>query len=152
MSFAVQVPASDEDLPFAGAMFSFFRSFGQMLGVAIGGVIFQNSLKSNINRDLNLSNLGEADKWSKDASAMVVYIKSLPLDSVLRRGFMQSYVDSLRAIWIVMCSLAAFALVLSLCFTKDLSLDREHVTEQGFDYSSMHRRWTTRAKETIKPV
>jgi hypothetical protein len=45
MSFAVQAPAFDGDLPLAGAMFSFLRSLGQTLGVAIGGNIFQNILK-----------------------------------------------------------------------------------------------------------
>ena len=46
--FAAQASASNADLPFAGAMYSFFRAFGQTLGVAISGVIFQNVLKKKI--------------------------------------------------------------------------------------------------------
>jgi hypothetical protein len=79
MSFTVQAPAFDEDLPFAGAMFSSFRTLGQTLGVAIGGNIFQNILKSKINKDPLLSTYGKADFWSKDASALVLFVKALPI-------------------------------------------------------------------------
>jgi hypothetical protein len=46
--FATQASASNGDLPFAGVMYSFFRAFGQTLGIAISGVIFQNVFKKKI--------------------------------------------------------------------------------------------------------
>jgi hypothetical protein len=55
MFFVVHAPACDEDRPFTGAMFAFFHSFGQTLGVTIGGNIFQNILKSKTNKDPLLS-------------------------------------------------------------------------------------------------
>jgi hypothetical protein len=78
-SFTVQAPAFDEDLPFAGAMFSSSGTLWQTLGVAIGGNIFQNILKSKINKDPLLSAYGKADFWSKDASALVLFVKALPI-------------------------------------------------------------------------
>jgi hypothetical protein len=99
MSFAVQALAFDEDLPLAGAMFSFLRSLGQTLGVAIGGNIFQNVLKSKINTDSLLSTYGKADSWSKDASALGLFIKALPIgQQTLREALVKVYVDSLRIV------------------------------------------------------
>lgn len=46
--FAVQASATDENLAIAVAMFSFFRAFGQAIGVAIGGVVFQNRMHANL--------------------------------------------------------------------------------------------------------
>ncbi len=43
----------------------------------------------------------------------------------------QSYADSLKSVWIVMCALAGMAL-LSTFFIKGLDLDRALDTEQGF--------------------
>ncbi|KAF4626458.1 hypothetical protein G7Y89_g11701 [Cudoniella acicularis] len=60
----VVASASNADLPFAGAIYSFFRAFGQTLGVAISGVIFQNVLKKKI---LATAYSTFIDKWSRDA-------------------------------------------------------------------------------------
>jgi hypothetical protein len=46
--FAAQACASNADLPFAGATYSFFRAFGQTFGVAVSGFIFQNVFKGEI--------------------------------------------------------------------------------------------------------
>jgi hypothetical protein len=92
-------------------MFSFFRSLGQTLGVAIGGNIFQNILKSKINKDPLLLTYGKADSWSKDASALVLFIKALPISQqTLSIALVKVYVDSLRIVWIVMCVLRALRL------------------------------------------
>jgi MFS family permease len=48
MSFAIQAAASNADLPFVATLYSFFRCFGQILGVAVGGTVFQNRVKRPI--------------------------------------------------------------------------------------------------------
>ncbi len=48
MNFAIQASASQVDVAFAVAMFSFFRAFGQSVGVAIGEVIFQNAMRKDM--------------------------------------------------------------------------------------------------------
>ena len=48
-----------------------------------------------------------------------------------RTQLVQSYADSLKSVWIVMCVLAGVAL-LSSFFIKGFELDRALETEQGF--------------------
>jgi hypothetical protein len=48
LGFAIQANATDEDLPWAAAMFAFFRSLGQTMGVAVGGTVFQNQMKNHL--------------------------------------------------------------------------------------------------------
>jgi hypothetical protein len=130
-SFAVQASASNADLPFAGAMYFFFRSFGQTFGVAVGGVIFQNRLKETLLSSSNSILVANAEAWARDASALVEVIKALP-DGAVKQDIVIAYVDSLRVIWEVMCALAGVMFILSLVFTKDISLDRELETDQGW--------------------
>jgi hypothetical protein len=134
MSFAIQAAASNRDLPFAAALYSFFRSFGQMLGVAVGGVIFQNQVKYNLEKYPAVAS--NADSYSKDASALVEVIKSMPLSQAGEKAvIISSYVDSLKVLWAAMCGFACLALIIAVLFTKSFSLTRELETEQGFQRS-----------------
>ncbi|KAI9875141.1 MAG: hypothetical protein M1830_008826 [Pleopsidium flavum] len=128
MMFAVQASSSNADLAFAVSMFSFFRAFGQTLGVAIGGVIFQNSLSHNLSTYPSL--LPHASTYASDASSLVQIIKTMP-SGADKQDLIQSYADALKTVWIVMCALSAVAMVLS-AWTRGLGLDRVLETEQGF--------------------
>lgn len=44
----------------------------------------------------------------------------------------QAYVDSLRAVWIVLTALAVVAFAASLTWTAEISLSRTLKTDQGF--------------------
>lgn len=48
LTFGVQASSTNENLTIVVAMFSFFRSFGQSIGVAIGNVVFQNLIYDNL--------------------------------------------------------------------------------------------------------
>lgn len=133
--FAAQASASNADLPFAGAMYSFFRAFGQTLGVAVSGVIFQNTFKKKL---LLTAYSANADSWSREASSFVQVVKAWSADGeegVMKRAVIEAYVESLRMVWIVMTTFAGAAFVASLLFTAELSLERELETEQGFRYN-----------------
>lgn len=131
MSFSIQAAASNADLPFAAAMFSFFRAFGQMLGVAIGGVIFQNEMTKKLQVYPELAPM--AKTYSSDASAMVQIIKNMSAsEDLAKTHLIQAYVDSLRVLWIVMCTFAGLSLILSILWVKEHSLERELETDQGF--------------------
>ncbi|KFY26183.1 hypothetical protein V491_01412 [Pseudogymnoascus sp. VKM F-3775] len=80
-SFAVQASASNSDLPYAAAMYSFFRSLGQTFGVACGGAIFQNAFRQKL--FLNPTLNAESTQLAREASAIVQIVKSLP-DSKLK--------------------------------------------------------------------
>jgi hypothetical protein len=112
-------------------MYSFFRSFGQTFGVAIGGVIFQNRLKAILLNSSNPVLVANAGNWSRDASALVEIIKALQ-DQAIKQELVTAYVDSLRVIWEVMCAFSCVMLLLSVTSMKDISLDRELETDQGF--------------------
>lgn len=131
ISFAVQAPVADFDIPFAAAMFTFFRTLGQAIGVAVSGNIFQNSLRGKIQGSSILGPLGKADEWSRDASALVGYVKSLG-EGEVKKALVTAYCDALHTVIIVMSVLAAVAMVASLVGTKGLSLERGLNTEQGW--------------------
>jgi len=132
--FAAQASASNADLPFAGAMYSFFRAFGQTLGVAISGVIFQNTFKKKV---LATAYSTFADEWSREASSFVQVVKAwsdIGEEGVMKEVVIRAYVESLRMVWCVMCVLAGGASIASLVWTREISLERELETEQGFRY------------------
>jgi MFS family permease len=128
MQFSLQAASTNKDMGFAVAMFSFFRTFGQAIGVALGGVIFQNQMEKKLRAYPQFAS--QAEELAKDAAALVQIIKATP-DGQDKLDLRTAYVDSVRLIFIVLCALAAVALVASL-FIKSYDLDRALETEQGF--------------------
>jgi hypothetical protein len=132
--FAAQASVSNADLPFAGAMYSFFRAFGQTLGVAISGVIFQNTFKFKI---LASPYASHAAEWSRNASSFVKVVKTWSKEGeegIMRAIVVEAYVGSLRMVWIVMCISAAVIFVASLIWIGEITLTKELETEQGFRF------------------
>ena len=129
MGFAIQAATDNQkDLAFAVALFSFFRAFGQAIGVAIGGTIFQNQMKQKL---LSYPLLApQATAYSADASALVQIIKGMAQGEA-RQQLVQAYADSLKTVWAVMCGFAGVALLVSF-LTRGYDLDRALETEQGF--------------------
>jgi len=132
LAFAIQASASNADMAFAVAMFSFFRAFGQSIGVAVGGTIFQNQFKIKLLKYPSLAS--NAAEYSRDASSLVEVIKHMA-PGVDRTDLIQAYADSLKVVWLVMCGLAAVAMVASF-LTEGLDLNRPLETEQGFQHKS----------------
>lgn len=130
MQFALQAATTPKDVGFAVAMFSFFRTFGQTIGVAIGGVIFQNQMEKKLRAYPQFAS--RATELAKNAAALVQIIKSTP-DGQDKLDLRTAYVDSVRLIFIVLCALAGVALFASL-FIKGYSLDTAMDTEQGFKH------------------
>jgi len=140
MAFGIQASATNRDLAFAVAMFSFFRAFGQAIGVAVGGTVFQNTMKKKLLAYPALA--PKAEEYSRDAASLVQIIKGFSTagaaasgehvgNEVVRAQLVQAYADSLKVVWVTMCGLAAVALVASAA-TKGLDLNRPLETEQGF--------------------
>ncbi|TDZ40242.1 Efflux pump FUS6 [Colletotrichum spinosum] len=119
----------------AAAFYSFLRTFGQSLGVAISGVIFQNAFKEKMLAIPSLA--AHADEYSRDATLVVEIIKQMPKDS-MRADLIGAYVDGLRAIWISLIAFSGFCMFLSAS-VKKYTLDQEHVTEQGLITESMDK-------------
>jgi hypothetical protein len=127
LGYAVQASADPENLAIAVAMFSFFRALGQAIGVAVGGVVFQNRMFTNISRYPALAPM--ADAYSKDAAGLVQVIKAMA-DGADKANLKEAYTDSLRTVWMVCCAVSGIAMVISL-LTEHYDLDRALETNQG---------------------
>ncbi|KAK7998931.1 DNA repair protein RAD50 [Apiospora marii] len=121
--------ASDELVSFAISMFIFARMLGQCLGVAICGVVFQNSMKKELQKTATL--VDKADEYSRDASGLIPLLEGMPAGPE-KTELIQAYADALKTVWMVMCILSGVAMIGSF-FIKHISLDREHKTEHGID-------------------
>jgi uncharacterized membrane protein len=128
MTFSIQAAIDPKDIAFGVAFFSFFRAFGQAIGIAVGGTIFQNQIRQKILAYPLIASM--ADAYSQDATSLVGIIGGMP-DGDAKIQLIQAYADSLKTIWIVMCALSAVAGFASI-FIKGYSLDQVHQTSQGF--------------------
>ncbi|KAI9791367.1 MAG: hypothetical protein M1816_003934 [Peltula sp. TS41687] len=151
MSIAVQSSASPADVPFAAGMFSFFRALGQSIGVALGGVIFENTLRRRL-----LSYGGDlaahAVEYSRNASALVAFVVKLDPGSSTRHDLVNAYVDALRMVWLVLTVFAAVAGLVALGSKKGLALDRAVETEQGFVGAPGRRRGRKMTRQDAENV
>lgn len=118
LGFAIQASARPGHMAIAVAMFSFFRAFGQAIGVAIGGVIFQNEMRKNLLRYPEFANT--AAKLSKDSAGLVQVVLAMD-DGPEKQHLKEAYTDSLRIVWAVCCVLIGVAGLLSL-LTESYSL------------------------------
>jgi MFS family permease len=127
LGYAVQASSEPENLAIAVAMFSFFRALGQAIGVAVGGVVFQNRMFSNLMKYSALAPMAGA--YSKDAAGLVQVIKAMA-DGVDKANLKEAYTDSLRTVWVVCCGVSGVALLISL-LTEHYDLDRALESNQG---------------------
>jgi hypothetical protein len=130
MALAVQASATAKDQAYAANMFSFFRAFGQTLGVAIGGVIFQNQMKAKMLTYPLLSEM--ASEYSKDAAGLTEIIKAMPAGE-MKVQLMESYTNALKYIWIVMLAFSSVAFIGSW-FIKAYDMNGALETEHGFKH------------------
>lgn len=126
--FSIQAATAENDVAPAIIVFTFLRTFGQAVGVALGGVVFQNDMRRQISSHPSIAKF--ASEWSKDASALVQIIHHMP-DGQAKIDLRQSYNDALRTVWIVCCAFAAAGLIASMGI-KAYTLDRELGSNQRF--------------------
>jgi hypothetical protein len=97
------------------------------VGVAVGGLIFQNEIQRKLLSQPSLAS--QARQYTKDAINLAGVIKTLPVGGLERIVLTQVYADALKKVWVAMCIMAAVGACLSL-FTREYSLDIEHKAEQ----------------------
>ncbi|KAI5291245.1 hypothetical protein KEM54_005747 [Ascosphaera aggregata] len=129
MSLAVQASGRPQDAAHSITFYSFIRVFGQSIGVAISGAIFQNRLQKNLSQYPLLSS--QAKQFSQDATELVSIIKAMP-PGLAREQLVDAFANALKVIWIVMTAFSA-AVFLSTILIKDYSLKQDHRTLQGID-------------------
>ncbi|KAK6189530.1 hypothetical protein LQW54_013176 [Pestalotiopsis sp. IQ-011] len=107
-------------------VFSFIRIFGQALGVAVSGVIFQNSLTQSLLRIPGFASL--ADMYSRDATAAITLIQAMEAGETKTR-MINAFSEALSSIWLSLLAFSATGLLLSMT-VKGYSMVQEHVTAQ----------------------
>jgi hypothetical protein len=130
MSLGIQAAGRPQDAGHCVTFYSFIRVFGQSLGVAAGGVIFQNQIRKQTSKYPRLAPL--AGQFSQDATAVVSLIKNMEAGTE-KTQLIQAYADSLKIIWLVMAALSGAVLV-STAFVKGYSMNQKLETLQGFDH------------------
>ncbi|KAL3435969.1 major facilitator superfamily domain-containing protein [Aspergillus tetrazonus] len=126
----VQASATNKNLTVAVAMVVFFRAFGQAVGIAVGGVIFQNRMRHELLKYSEWKTTAEG--LSRDAAALVTVIQGMHSEEEAsgKNDLQMAYTDSLRIIWAFMAGIAGVGLILSL-WVKKYDLNRALRTEQG---------------------
>lgn len=127
-AFPIQAATAAKNQAFAVSMYTFTRAFGQAIGVALGGTVFQNQMKQKLLKYPLLAE--QAEQYSRDASSLVRIIQSME-DGLAKQQLVQAYADSLKVLWAVLCGLA-FVAFLSSFSIKGLTLDQTLDTDQGF--------------------
>ena len=129
LAYSVQASMDDDNLSMAAALFSFFRTLGQAIGVAVGGVVFQNLMHKNL---LNYPALAsKASKYSEDAAELVQVIKYMA-DNEAKTNLQVAYTDSLRIVWAMCCAICGLGLFMTL-WTKGYTVNRLLATNQGLE-------------------
>lgn len=126
------------DIATATATFGFTRNLGSAISVVIGGVVFNNQMKS---KQLQLAAVLGPQVASSfgggSAGANVGLIQALPASQkyVARKAF----ADSLSTMWILYVAFAAVGLLVSLLIQRNL-LDKQHEeTKTGLEVEKMKR-------------
>ncbi|KAJ5674185.1 Efflux pump [Penicillium macrosclerotiorum] len=127
LGYATQAGAQEKDSACAASMYTFARSFGQGIGVAVGGAIFDAQFAIKLRTYPALAS--EAAQLSREASALVEIVKAMNPDSPRRAMIIEAYADSLRVVWATMAGLAFVGLVTST-LTQKLDVNRTHESEQ----------------------
>ncbi|KAI1942618.1 hypothetical protein LOZ66_001023 [Ophidiomyces ophidiicola] len=120
LAFGIQASALPGHMAVAAAMFSFFRAFGQAIGVAIGGVIFQNQMYKNLLRYPEFESL--AGPFSKDAAGLVQIVRSMPAGPA-KENLKTAYTDSLRIVYAVCTVIIGIAGLMSV-MTRSYDLNK----------------------------
>jgi MFS family permease len=141
LNLAVQSNIAAHEVSHALGFFAFFRALGQAIGVAVGGATFDNIFRSKVKQNPEVA--AYTNQLSKGAAALIEILKTIPDSDPRKPALIQTYADSLKLLWPVMCGCAGIALVVSL-FIKAYSLGPgEFILQQ----SSLNHHWLTSNRE-----
>lgn len=127
LNVAVQAMADTHNVAYAVTMYTFMRTFGMCIGVAVGGAVFQNGLKKRLG-ELNLP-----ASVANDAERFIATLRTIPKASIRYQTYILAYADSFKLVFQVLTAIAGLAAILSLFIkehTMDKELNSEHVLHQ----------------------
>ncbi|TKA63267.1 hypothetical protein B0A55_10209 [Friedmanniomyces simplex] len=119
---AVQASCPPEDVAYASAIFSFCRSFGFCLGVALGGTAFQNFLRQELfDRGLPIAIAADAEGYASILKHMAAGATTTEI--------INAYSFAFRYLWATMMGISALGFALSFMVgehTLDVQLAATH--------------------------
>ncbi|KAH0545434.1 hypothetical protein FGG08_000435 [Glutinoglossum americanum] len=124
LNIAVQTSCDTQDAPFAVSMFMFMRTLGTCVGIAMGSSVVQNSLA------VQLSKAGLPLGVASDATAFILELWKMPVNSELHLKFVSAYAGSFHSLFEVAAGLVLLGGVISLLiepYSIDKKLDSGHV-------------------------
>jgi uncharacterized membrane protein YuzA (DUF378 family) len=127
MALAIQAACTPALNAQATAFYSFLRTFGQSVGVAVAGVVFQNALRNELLQIPELSSV--AEEYSRDATIVVRVINEIA-EGPVKDALVEAYAGALRSIWYALIGFSGVGFLLSL-LVRSYSLQQEHVTDQA---------------------
>ncbi|EEQ88181.2 MFS drug transporter [Blastomyces dermatitidis ER-3] len=135
---ALQSHIKPGDIATATSTFGFCRNIASSVSVVISGVIFQNHMKSRLDKlsgQLPPQVIQQLGATSAGASAGIV--NSLPEDQ--KRPILEAYTNALQMMWVFYTVLSAGGLAVSLLIGRQ-TLRKEHeVTKTGLDVQARER-------------
>ncbi|RXG43503.1 hypothetical protein VDGE_01083 [Verticillium dahliae] len=127
MALSIQAACAPHLNAQAAAFFAFLRTFGQSVGVAVAGVIFQNALADELAATTEFAAV--ADRYADEATIVIGIINGMA-PGPDRAVLVAAYADALKAIWLSLLAFAAFCLVLSASVAS-YSLQQAHDPKQA---------------------
>lgn len=138
VNFSIQAAVDPKDSGQAAAMYAFIRSIGMALGVALGGTVFQNTMKSKL-QDLGVQDAAEIARQAEGFVRQLEKLSTVGAEGITRRAIMSGYVHGFRGVWIVMTALSGAGLLVSLLI-KSGSLDAVLVSKFHVEETQDHSR------------
>ncbi|EGY17401.1 MFS transporter L2 like protein [Verticillium longisporum] len=127
MALSIQAACAPHLNAQAAAFFAFLRTFGQSVGVAVAGVIFQNALADELAATTEFAAV--ADRYADEATIVIGIINGMA-PGPDRAVLVAAYADALKTIWLSLLAFAAFCLVLSASVAS-YSLQQAHDPKQA---------------------
>jgi hypothetical protein len=128
LNLATNAVSSTADVAYASTMYAFLRGVGLCLGVAIGGSAFQNRLRTI------LEAAGLPTSIAKDAEAYVATLKRMPKADKFRTEITKAYAEAFHTVFIVLTTVSAAGLVITILGIKDHTMDKSIETEHRLQH------------------
>jgi hypothetical protein len=124
VNFGIQSIVCTQDAARAASTYAFMRSLGMMIGVAVGGTIFQNAMTTKL-RELRLS-----EDIAKEAEGFIAVLKTLSESDPLRSKATQAYVYGFKGVFAVLTGISLVGLFASYFVRSD---SRDSTLDSNFE-------------------
>jgi MFS family permease len=115
LQISVQTTVRTEECGRAASMYAFMRTLGQVVGVAVGGTVFQNQMA------VKLKILALPVDIASNAEQYIVLLRKMT--AAERVGPLEAYVSGFKGVFEVLLGISALGLLLSLLI-KHHSMDK----------------------------